>query len=211
MAERVMVVGAGGHAKVVIDVLRAAGHEVVALFDDDPGRRGQVFRGVPVVGGSADVVAHAATQGLRHFLVAIGHNTARLAIGRRLEAAGLVGLAAAHPAAVLSPGVVLGPGTVVMAGACINADTRIGAHAIVNTGARVDHDCMLGDGVHLAPGVVLCGNVSVGELAFVGAGATVIPGMNVGARASVGAAAAVVRPVADDSKVRGVPARPSAE
>lgn len=211
MSERVMVVGAGGHAKVVIDVLRAAGHEVLALFDDDASRHGQLFRGVPVVGGSADVVAHAAGAGLRHFLVAIGHNRARLDIGGRLEAAGLVGLAAVHPSAVLAPGVILGPGTVVMPGACINADTCIGAHGIVNTGARVDHDCVLGAGVHLAPGVVLCGNVSVGELAFVGAGTTVIPGMRIGARASVGAASAVVRPVADDSKVRGVPARPYAE
>ncbi|MES2919229.1 MAG: NeuD/PglB/VioB family sugar acetyltransferase [Pseudomonadota bacterium] len=211
MAERVMVVGAGGHAKVVIDVLRAAGHEVAALFDDNAALHGQVFRGVPVLGAGADVVAHAAANGLWYFLVAIGHNVTRLGIGRRLEAAGLVGLAAAHPSAVLAPGVVLGSGTVVMPGACINADTRIGAHGIVNTGARVDHDCALGDGVHLAPGVVLCGNVSVGELAFVGAGATVIPGMSVGARASVGAAAAVVRPVAADSKVRGVPARPYVE
>jgi sugar O-acyltransferase (sialic acid O-acetyltransferase NeuD family) len=211
MAERVMVVGAGGHAKVVIDVLRAAGHEVVALFDDDASRHGQVFRGVPVVGGAADVEAYASAHGLRHFLVAIGHNAVRLGIGRRLEAAGLVGLAAAHPSAVLAPGVAIGPGTVVMPGACINADTRIGAHGIVNTGVRVDHDGEVGDGVHLAPGVVLCGNVRIGELAFVGAGSTVIPGMAIGARASVGAASAVVRPVADDTKVRGVPARPYAE
>lgn len=211
MPERVMVVGAGGHAKVVIDVLRAAGHEVAALFDDDASRHGQVFRGVPVVGGAADVVAYAAAARLTHFIVAIGHNGARLGIGRRLEAAGLEGLAVAHPSAVVGPGVVLGPGTVVMPGACLNADARIGAHGIVNTGARVDHDCVVGDGVHLAPGVVLCGNVRVGEQAFVGAGTTVIPGMVIGARASVGAAAAVVRPVADDSKVRGVPARPYAE
>lgn len=211
MNERVMVVGAGGHAKVVIDVLRAAGHEVAALFDDNAALHGQLFRGVPVVGSSADVEAHAARTGLRHFLVAIGHNAVRLAIGRRLEAAGLVGLAVAHPSAVLAPDVRLGPGTVVMPGACLNAETRIGAHAIVNTGARVDHDGVLDDGVHLAPGVVLCGNVSVGELAFVGAGTIVIPGMRIGARASVGAAAAVVRPVADDNKVKGVPARPYAE
>lgn len=211
MGERVIVVGAGGHAKVVIDVLRAAGHEVVALFDDDASRHGQLFRGVPVAGAADAVVAHAAAAGLRHFLVAIGHNAVRLGIARRLEAAGLEGIAAVHPSAVVAPGVTLGPGTVVMPGACLNADARLGAHVIVNTGARVDHDCVVGDGVHLAPGVVLCGNVRIGELAFLGAGSTVIPGMAIGARASVGAASAVVRPVADDNKVRGVPARPYAE
>lgn len=211
MAERVIVVGAGGHAKVVIDVLRAAGHEVAAVFDDDAGRHGDAFRGATIVGAIDGVEAHAALTGHCHFVVAIGDNAVRLRIGRRLEAAGLRGLAVAHPSAVLGPGVIVGSGTVVMPGACVNADTRIGAHAILNTGVRVDHDCIVGDGAHLAPGAVLCGNVHAGEQAFVGAGATVIPGMGIGVRACVGAGAAVVRPVADDSKVRGVPARPYVE
>lgn len=211
MTEQVLVLGAGGHAKVVIDVLRAAGHTVVAVFDDEPARQGQECRGVLIAGTTSRAVAWAAAAGVRHFVVAIGQNAARLALGRRLEAAGLQALAAVHASAVIAPGVVLGGGTVVMPGVCINADTRIGAHVIVNTGARVDHDCVIGAGAHLAPGSVLCGNVQVGELTLLGAGSTVIPGICIGARVIAGAGSVVVRPVANDMKVWGVPARPSVE
>lgn len=211
MTDKVLVLGAGGHAKVVIDVLRAAGHGVVAVFDDDPGRQGEEFRGARIAGAIADAEAYAAREGVHHFIVAIGNNVARLTLGRRLEAAGLLPLVAVHPSAVIAPGVCIGGGTVVMPGVCINADTRIAGHAIINTGARVDHDCVIGEGVHLAPGTVLCGSVAVGELAFLGAGVTAIPGMRLGARCVVAAGGVVVRPVADDMMVRGVPARPDVE
>lgn len=211
MTERVMVLGAGGHAKVVIDVLRAAGHDVVAVFDDDPARQGQTFRDAPVMGMTDVAASWAIAAGVGHFIVAIGQNAARLRLGQRLEAAGLRPLAAVHPSAVLAPSVVVGGGTVVMAGVCINADSRLGRHVIINTGARIDHDCLIGDGAHVAPGAVLCGNVQVGELAFLGAGTVVIPGIGLGAGAAAGAGSVVVRPVQENQKVRGVPARPAME
>ena len=212
MSNDVLVIGSGGHAKVVIDVLRAAGHVVAAVFDDDVARHGEQCRGVVVAGAIRDAQAYASAHGLNHFIIAIGNNSVRMAIARDLELQGLIPLPAAlHPSAIIADGVVFGAGTVVMAGVCINADARIGRHCIINTRAAIDHDCHIDDGVHIAPGVVFCGNVSVAAGAFLGAGSTVIPGIRIGEAASIGAGATVVKNISDNVTASGVPARPHRE
>jgi sugar O-acyltransferase (sialic acid O-acetyltransferase NeuD family) len=203
----VMVVGAGGHAKVVIDILRAAGFHIAAVFDDAASRRGEIFRGSTIVGSTAEIPAYATQNGLSAFVVAIGDNPTRLALGEKLESVGLHALSAIHPSAVLAPGVHLGGGTVVMAGVCINADAVVGRHSILNTQATIEHDCVLADGVHIAPGATLCGGVQVGRCALVGAAAVIIPLLHIGAHAQIGAGAAVVDAVPEHARVSGVPAR----
>lgn len=207
MSRPVLVVGAGGHAKVVVDVLRSAGWQVQAVFDDDASRHGAAFHGAVIVGGIAAIPDYAVQHGVTHFIVALGANALRLQIAARLEAAGLQAISAVHASVVLGRGVEIGVGTVLMPGVCINADTRIGRHVIINTRATVDHDCHIADGVHLGPGSVLCGGVSIGRAVLVGAGASLIPGMSVGEGACVGAGAAVVTAVAAGFTVAGVPAR----
>lgn len=207
MSERICLLGAGGHAKVVLDAARRQGLEVVAVFDDDPARQGTTLLGCPVVGGREALPAWGAEHGVGHVLVAVGGNVRRAELGEWLRRQGLELATVVHPRATLGEGVRLGPGSVVLAGAVLNVEAELGAHVIVNTGATVDHDCRIGDAVHIAPGCHLCGDVSVGAGSLLGAGCTVIPGIRIGRAAVVGAGAVVVRDVADGATVLGVPAR----
>jgi len=200
MSRTAAVLGAGGHGKVVIATLRAAGWEVASAWDDAEARWGEEVLGVPIRGP----LERAGEAGAEGYVLALGSNRQR----RRLaEALDLPWVSAVHPAAVVHPSVALGPGTVVFAGVVIQPDSGVGRHAIVNTAASVDHDCRLGDFVHVAPGVRLAGGVTVGEGGLLGIGSSVLPGLAVGAWATVGAGAAVVRKVPDGATVAGVPAR----
>jgi sugar O-acyltransferase (sialic acid O-acetyltransferase NeuD family) len=196
----VLVAGAGGHAKVVIATLQAAGFEVAGVLDDDAAKLGTSVLGVRVVGGT-----EMASGSDRPLVLAIGSNAARRDLAARLACRWAT---VVHPGAIVHPSVRLGPGAVVFAGAVVQPDTVIGAHAIVNTGARIDHDCVIGDFAHVAPGCALAGAVRVGEGAFCGIGSAVIPGVSIGAWAVVGAGAAVVRDVPGGATIAGVPARP---
>ncbi len=190
--------GAGGHAKVILDILQAQGIRVDCVCDDNSA--GTEFCGLPIFRGT-DVSAGAA-------IVSIGKNDIRRKIVEILKSRGNVSFATAiHPSAITSPSVKIGAGTVVMPGALINAGTEIGEHAIVNTGASIDHDCKIGDFVHVAPHATLCGNVSIGNSAWIGAGVTIIQGVSVGENAFVGAGAVVIKDVPANTVVVGVPAR----
>lgn len=203
--ERIVVLGAGGHAKVVVATLQAAGRTVAAALDDDPERTGARLLGVEVVGGVERLDALGATAAV----AAIGDNRARARLVARVEEAlpDLTWTIAVHPAAVVHPSVVLGAGSVVFAGAVVQPDTVVGAHAIVNTAASVDHDGRLGAFVHLAPGARLAGGVEVGDGALLGIGCAVLPGRRVGAWAVVGGGATVSADVGDGWTVVGTPAR----
>jgi sugar O-acyltransferase (sialic acid O-acetyltransferase NeuD family) len=206
--EKLIVFGAGGHAKVVIDIIERQGnYDIAGLLDDDIKRRGKVFFGYPVLGTRAELPALISAQ-LRHAIVAIGDNVGRAAVAAHLGQIGWRMASAVHPGAGIGRGVEIGAGSVVMAGCAVNADAHLGAQVIVNTGATVDHDCRIEDAVHIAPGCHLCGGVSVGEGSFVGAGSTVTPGVRIGCWAIVGAGSTVIRDVADDARVSGSPARP---
>ncbi|MHB2021061.1 MAG: acetyltransferase [Candidatus Xenobia bacterium] len=191
----VVVWGAGGHGRMVADVLAAAGHEVVGFIDRVPGP-----------GRVAETEAGRWRQ--HEVLIGIGDNATRRRLFERLQAAGWRFATAVHPRAIVHPSVTLGRGTVVMPGAIVNLDSRLGENCIVNTGATIDHDCRLGRDVNVAPGVHLAGAVEVEDGVLLGIGSVVIPGLRIGARARVGAGAVVVRHVAADATVVGVPARP---
>lgn len=201
----VIVFGAGGHAKVVADILERAGARIAFVADDDPQRRGTRLLGHEVVGGRAELLAR--RDEAQAAIVAIGANRARQAVAGWLGEQGFGFALAVHPTAAIARAVQLGAGTAVMAGAVVNPASEIGAHCILNTAASVDHDCRIADWVHIAPGARLCGGVSVGALAFIGAGAVIAPGRRIGAGAIVAAGAVVLADVRDGMRIGGNPAR----
>jgi sugar O-acyltransferase (sialic acid O-acetyltransferase NeuD family) len=208
LKEKLLVFGAGGHAKVVVDIIERQGDfDIAAVLDDDVNLEGSRFFGYSVLGTRAELRG-LQSAGLRLAIVAIGDNAGRAGVAAMLAAQGWQFASAIHPNACLSRGVDIAPGCVIMAGSVLNADARVGAHGIINSGATIDHDCRIAEGVHIAPGCHLCGGVRVGRGSFLGAGSTVTPGVNIGSNALVGAGSVVIRDVADAAQVSGVPDRP---
>lgn len=208
--QRVLVYGAGGHAKVVADVLRRNGFLIVGFIDDvSPQRHGQLFCGSTVL-GEPDCASAEFAAGTNLAFIAFGENNARLNKAREAMRIGFQFPAAVHPSAFVSNDAVLGDGTVVCPHASVGPATNVGRHVIVNTGASIDHDCSVADGVHVGPGAVIAGYATLGEASFVGAGAVVIDRIKVGRGCTIGAGAVVIRDVLDGQTVVGVPAKPIA-
>ena len=184
-AAPLVLIGASGHAKVVIDIVEKEGrYRILHLLDDDPARHGASFFGYRVAGTSESILALAA--GERPLLiVSIGDNATRMRIADRLRAGGFAFARAVHPHAQLGRGATIGAGTVVMAGAVVNSDAKIGENVIINTRATVDHDCVIESGAHVAPAAHLCGGVRVGAGSLIGAGAVLLPGVQVETNAVV--------------------------
>jgi sugar O-acyltransferase (sialic acid O-acetyltransferase NeuD family) len=207
---RIAIVGAGGHAQVVADIIRATASvvserlDIVALLDDNPALAGMTVAGSTVLGG----LTLASCVSADAFVVAIGDNDARARAFRRLRAEGLAFLSVAHPSAIIGSDVRIGDGAMISAGAIVVTGSQIGCGAILNTGCTVDHHATIGDFVHIAPGVHIGGDVMVGDGALIGLGALVLPGRILGAGCTVGAGAVVTRDVAQGVTVLGVPARP---
>lgn len=206
-----LVWGGGGHGKVVADLVREAGHEVVGFIDSDPQKLGTIVEpgGVRVTYIQKDFssILHENRLPARvdAIAIAIGDNATRLRCYRKLQAEWVP--AVVHPSAVVSSSVRIGSGTVVAAGGVINPDAVIGVAAIVNTGAIIEHDCVLGNGTHVSPGAVLAGGVHIGDRSWIGAGATVIPGVQIGTDVTIGAGSVVIRDIPDGVTAVGVPAR----
>jgi sugar O-acyltransferase (sialic acid O-acetyltransferase NeuD family) len=203
---RVVILGTGGHGRVVAETAREAGFELIGFIDDDPTLQCSTTLGLPVLGTTAAIEARQIDcDGV---LLGIGHNPIRIQLLRRLLGAGHALPTLIHPRAGVSPSAALGPASVVMANATVQTGCRIGAAVIVNTNASVDHDGVLGDGVHISPGAHLAGGVTVGEGTHIGIGASVIEGIHIGANCLVAAGAVVVQNIPDGQRVAGVPARP---
>jgi len=201
---RLALLGASGHGKVVADAALAAGWQAVVFFDD--AWPGVLVNGHwPVVGNTAALLGR-----LNEFdgvLVAIGNCAVRWQKQQPLQAAGARLATVVHPHACVSSFARLGAGTVVMGGAVVNVDVVVGEAGIINTGATVDHDCKLAHAVHISPGAHLSGNVTVGACSWMGVGAAVRQGIHIGAGVTVGAGTVVVNHVADGLTVIGNPAR----
>lgn len=201
----IVVIGAGGHAKVCIESLRGMGQQVDFCIGDAQGQ--DYCLSVPVLQGD-DNLARLRDEGYTHAFVAVGSNRLRARLADFAIAQGYELVNAISPYAVISPTARLGSGIAIMAGAVVNAEAFVDDLAIVNTGACVDHDCRIGKAAHVAPQCGLAGNVTVGSKSFLGIGSRVIPEIHIGSEVMIGAGSVVISDIDDNQTVVGVPARP---
>ncbi len=200
MAENeLVVIGAGGHAKVVISAIRSSGGSVYGVYDDNASSHGKQILGVPILGPVSQ-----APEANRPGVIAIGSNRVRQLLDAQLP---MEWATVIHRTAWIDESAQIGPGTVIFAGAIVQPDTVIGRHVILNTGASADHDNILRDYSQVAPGANLGGGVQLGEGAFIGIGASVRQYLSIGAWSTVGGGAMVAADVKDNTLVVGVPAR----
>ena len=204
MANRLVVFGCGGHAKVVIEaVLARTPNRDILILDDDPVTHGDCVLGIRVAGGRELLSGLLGSP----VALAVGSNNARSKVMHRLAEEGHKLETVIHPAAFIGSTVSIGDGVFVGASAIAIAEARIGRGAIINTAASVDHDCVIGDCAHIAPGVHLCGEVTIGARTLVGTGTAVRPGISVCDDVIIGAGAVVVRDITEPGTFVGNPAR----
>ena len=193
--KQVIIIGAGGHARVIADIVRRAGDNLLGFLDDN----------VPALGKVKDYVNYPEA----HFIIGIGNAAVRRRIAGEL--AGVNWYTAIHPTAVIAENVRIGPGSAVMAGAVVNPGAVIGEHCIVNTGSIVEHDNQIENYVHISVGAKLAGTVTIGENTWVGIGAVVSNNLTVCGDCMIGAGAVVVRNITESGTYVGVPARKLSE
>ncbi|MCH5172970.1 MAG: acetyltransferase [Bacteroidales bacterium] len=189
--ETISLFGAGGHGRVVREVITAMGNEVDCYYDDSPRTAEK---------DDLKVLRLEDCRPAGKMIVSVGDNEIRRKVVERLNAEYATAI---HPTAVISPSAAIAEGTVVMAGAIVQAHAKIGRHCIINTCASVDHECEVGDFVHISPHATLCGDIKVGEMSLIGAGAVVLSGVRIGKNCIVGAGGVVVRDLPDNTVVYG--------
>ncbi|MGE5552027.1 MAG: acetyltransferase [Bacteroidota bacterium] len=205
---KVLIYGAGGQGRVVLDILRSARTvDILGFVDSNPALVGRTVDGIKVLGTMADVTEIKARYPEIAAVVAIGDNYDRAHIAEQLEQFGVAFVNAVHPHTSISATACIAGNVTIAAGAIVCAHARIGQNVIVNSGAIVEHECLVEENVHLAPGTKLAGRVTVRRNTFVGIGATIIGHLVVGADAIVGAGAVVIKPVEPGTVVAGVPAK----
>ncbi len=206
---KLIILGAGGHAKVVIDcLLQLPNIDIIGILDANTDLIGKEIMGVRVLGNDDLLHAYSPYQvQLVNGLGSIDIPKQRRAIYDKAHAAGFHFFSVIHPTACIAKDVKLGEGVQVMAGCVIQPGTVIAPNVLINTRATIDHDCHLHAHVHIAPGVILSGNVEVEEQTHIGAGAIVVQGIKIGRQCLIGAGAVVVRTVIAHHRMAGVPAR----
>lgn len=206
--DEIVVIGGGGHAKVVVSILRKLQRYRIVGYTDPEGR-GSLL-GAPYLGADRELAALASRLQKLNAVLAIGQvglGEKRHEIWTRLQSQVLSFPAIVSPAAIVNEGVSFGDGTVVMDGVVINCGAKIGCGAIVNTNSTIEHDVVLEDWVHVAPGATISGGVTVGRFSMVGAGSTVIEGIKIASGCMVGAGATIVRDLTKPGVYVGTPAR----
>jgi UDP-perosamine 4-acetyltransferase len=200
-----IVVGGGGHAKVLVSTLLLSGREVLGFVDVNASI--PKLLSIANLGDDSAAFAHSPEQvRLVNGVGSINSAIRRRKIYERFAERGYAFETVIHPSAIVSLEVEVDEGVQIMAGAVVQPGTRLGMNAIINTGACVDHDCLIEAHVHIAPGATLSGDVRIGRGSHVGTGATIIQGIKVGSGCVVGAGAVVIRDVPDGVTVAGVPA-----
>ena len=203
---RILIIGAGGHAKVVAETILAEGKYDDLIFLDDDSEK-SVY-GKRVFGPLKKYLDENLKDSYRNAFVAFGNNANRMEWIYRLIDEGYEVPHIIHPNSYLSSSAKVGLGTIVFAGSVIQSEVKIGKGVIINTGSLIDHDTNISDGVHICPGVTIAGNVSIDSGTWVGIGSTIIQNINIGKDAILGAGSVVIKDITDQSKVVGIPAKP---
>ncbi|MGL4944878.1 MAG: acetyltransferase [Fusobacteriaceae bacterium] len=203
MIEEVVIIGSGGHSKVIIDILlKESDKKIIGILDDNYQNLGyDNILGVKIL-GKTDLIANLSER--YRYIIAIGDNKTRQKIANKYSY--LKYSKAIHPQSIIGENVNISAGTVVMANVVINSYSTIGKHCILNSSSIIEHDNTIEDFVHISPGATLCGDVKIGEASWIGARAIVIQGMVVQKQSVVGAGAVVINDVLKNSKVVGNPA-----
>ncbi len=208
MNRPVIVIGAGGHSHVLLDVLLVSGAQLLGLVDANTDLAGEAIRGVPILGDDGIIYGYDPDNIVLVNGIGSSRSTdLRRSLYDRFVSEGYRFVNTIHPSAVISSTVGLKAGVQIMAGAILQPNALIEENVLVNTGVIIDHDCRIGAHVHLAPGVTLSGSVSVGARSHIGTGAVVVQGVQIGSGVLVAAGAVVVHDVRDGQHVMGVPAR----
>ena len=203
LSKGVVVYGAGGHGKVVADLLAVSGYTIMGFIDDDPALVGATIIGVPVSAAADWLGWHPDAE----VALGIGDNQARdrAALCIKQHRGSL--LTVVHPAAIISRNAKIGDGTVIMPAVVLNADSEVGEGAIINTGAIVEHDVTVARYAHLSPNCTTGGGAHIGAYTQIGMGASVLPLKRVGANCVIGAGSVVADDIPDDSIAFGIPAK----
>lgn len=196
---RLIIIGAGGHGKVIADAALKNGYTNICYIDDHA--TGDVM-GFPIIGTTADI--ECLNDGSMDFIIGIGNNAVRKELAEKYQ---VNWVSIVHPSAQIAFNVRIGRGTVVMANAAVNACATIGEHCIINTGAIVEHDNVIENYVHISPNVALGGTVRIGSLTHVGIGATVKNNTDICSGCTIGAGAVVIKNITEPGTYVGVPAR----
>lgn len=205
--DEIVILGAGGHGRVVLDILRATGrYRPVGFVDANADLRGQRVDGLEVL-GDASLLEDLAQEGIGGVIVAIGDNAVRRKYAERAAELNLELVNAIHPSANIAGTATVGRNVVIAAGALVCAHCRIGDSVILNTGCIVDHESIIANAAHICPGAKLAGRVVVDSGAYVGIGATVIQNVHIGTDAIIGAGTVVIRHIPPAVTAVGVPAR----
>ncbi len=205
----VIIIGSGGHARVVLDTLIAAGRQVLFLTDSNAAAHGSQIYG-HTIKGPDDAILQLAPDSVELAIGvgSVGSPTLRKKIYDRFHALGYRFATVVHPSAVISAQASLAPGVQIMAGVVIQPGAKIGTNTILNTRASIDHDCDIAAHCHIAPGVTLSGTVILGQLTHIGTGSTVIQSVAIGSGVVIGAGSVVLKPIPDGCKAWGIPAQP---
>lgn len=204
---RVIVVGAGGHARVLVSILsQSPGVDLVGVADRNSMNLGEVI-GVTKVTATFDDLPVLFKQGVTWAALAIGDNRERSELFAGLKTEGFSIMTVKHPGAVIEPDVRIGEGSVICAGAILSAGVILGSGVIINTGTVVDHETFVDAHAHISSGSCLAGRVMIGERTFVGAGSRVVDKIKIGARCVIGAGSIVVDDIPSDVVAYGVPAK----
>lgn len=205
----IVIIGAGGHAKVIIDIIlqrkKILSDNLIikGILDDsfNDNEKKDLF-GIPVI-GKINKISELPTN--IYYIIAIGNNSIRKKISQKYKEIKYMPLI--HPKAIIGENVKIEMGTIVMAGSIVNSYTKIGKHCIVNTGSIIEHDNIIEDYVHISPGAIICGGISIGEETWIGARATIIQGLRIGNKVTIGAGAVIVKDVENFSIMVGIPAK----
>lgn len=203
--EKIIIIGAGGHAKVIIDIfMTSSDYQIAGLID--PHHIGKKILGVPVIGDDSDLETIYG-KGIKTVFVAIGDNQKREKIVNYAKKIGFSLANAISCHSCISSTVNLGAGIAIMAGVVINPDSYIGDNAIINTGCTVDHDCVVSKNVHIAPGCSIAGNVKIGEGSLIGIGTKIIPNISIGSSTIIGAGSVILDDIPGGCTAFGIPAK----
>ncbi len=209
MDNRVIIIGAGGHGKVIADIITKSKDELIGFLDDNKEIGEVIIEKYKVIGKIEDITKFSIADSNIQFIIAIGDNKKRKTITEKYKI--LNYYTAIHPNSQIGLGVTIKEGTAIMANTCINSSTTIGKHCIINTGAIIEHDNKIDDYVHISPNATLCGTVEIGTLTHIGAGSTIRNNIKICENCTIGAGTVVVKKIEEKGTYIGVPAKKKEE